>query len=171
MTPKKVAWTSEVEGKYYVGIEDSYNLYLHSDGVLRLSTKNKETNEWTGYFNSKEEAQIAMANFWIKEHEEESKPKPLTNDELNLIFKDVGLNRLYYIIRGRLAELGCDDVNIESKRQIFGFLCLYSNRSDIENIGYAEYESMRDLLDELDYEQDLFKYQNEQELIDVLKAM
>lgn len=171
MAPKRMPNGFDFNGKYYVGVEDSDNLYLHSDCVVRDSTKNKDNGEWTGYFDSKEDAQIAMANFWIEEYKEESKTRPLTNDELNLIFKDVGLSRLYRIIKGKLSELGCYDVSIESKRQIFGFLCLYSKRSDIKNIGYAEYESMRDLLNELDYEKDLYKYQNEQELIDVLKAI
>lgn len=172
MAPKRMSTDGfDFHGKYYVGVEDSDNLYLHSDCVVRDSTKNKDNGEWTGYFNSKEDAQIAMANFWIEEYKEESKVKPLTDDELNLIFKDTEVSRLYYIIKGRLFYLGCDDIILNAKRQVFGFLCKDASRSEIQGIGWSEYESMRELLRKLGYEENANKYKDEQELIDVLKTI
>jgi hypothetical protein len=47
-------------GNYYI-----YNGYLHSDGVVRSSVLDEKTNEYTGYFKTKEEAERAL-KVWEK---------------------------------------------------------------------------------------------------------
>lgn len=161
--------------KFYVYSRD-HMMYLHQDLTLQSFTLS-DTGIYGGYFKSKKEAYVAMAKFWLKEQddktprEEELVEDQLTAEELNLIFKDAGLTRMYYLIQGKLIELGCDDIERNSKYQLFGFLCNSAKRSNIDNILFHEYSELIDFLRELKYEDNEDKYKDEQELIDVLKTI
>ncbi len=57
---------SKLEGKWFVVCTDltspsRHYRYLHTDGVWRNTAKNHVTQEYTGYFNSKQEAEDMLA--------------------------------------------------------------------------------------------------------------
>jgi hypothetical protein len=58
-------------GKWIVGVEESNGetswFYLHSDGVIRESTRNRETGEYTGYFDSELLAETIKAQWEIEQ--------------------------------------------------------------------------------------------------------
>lgn len=64
----------EFKGQYFISQEsevitddEAYyggtNIYLHKNGVWRNSTKDKNTQEYSGYYNSFEEAQDSLNKF------------------------------------------------------------------------------------------------------------
>lgn len=59
-------------GKYYIysqpGVSMEMLPYLHSDGVFRRYTSNKETGQYTGYYQTFDEA-FDVAKVYIKENE------------------------------------------------------------------------------------------------------
>jgi len=49
---------------WYLGLDNNSGFgYLHSDGIIRESTQNRETLEYTGYFATEEEALQAKAEY------------------------------------------------------------------------------------------------------------
>lgn len=53
---------SGVHGKWYVAASDDGMKYLHSDGVIRRGTVRPD-GEYSGYFDTKEEAEAAIKAF------------------------------------------------------------------------------------------------------------
>ena len=48
--------------RWYIGVENSGRDYLHKDGAIRDSTKNK-SGKWTGYFKTKKKALKAIKKY------------------------------------------------------------------------------------------------------------
>jgi hypothetical protein len=52
--------SSEFFGKCFIVDPENPRIYLHSDGKWRNRTYNYENGEWTGYFDTEEEARAAI---------------------------------------------------------------------------------------------------------------
>ena len=49
---------------WYVRITNTENKYLHTDGVIRNTTLNRESGNYTGYFETKEKAYQAIKDYY-----------------------------------------------------------------------------------------------------------